>query len=66
MNDEKLLLCKTLRSFEVDVVDTRGFDFSQVCNGGVKLTEIDYHSMESKRIPGLYIVGELIDMNGKC
>lgn len=65
-NDEKLLLCKTLRSFEVEVVDTKGFDFSQVCNGGVKLTEIDYHSMESKTIPGLYIVGELIDMNGKC
>ncbi len=65
-NEEKLMVCKTLRSFAVSVCGTKGFDFSQVCNGGVKLSEINAKTMESKKIPGLYVIGELIDMNGKC
>ena len=60
------MVCKTLRSFDVSVCGTKGFDFSQVCNGGVKLSEINAKTMESKKIPGLYVIGELIDMNGKC
>lgn len=65
-NDEKLRLCKALRSFAIEIIDTKGFDYSQVCNGGVKLSEVDPNSMESKKVSGLYIVGELLDMNGKC
>lgn len=65
-NEKKLILCKSLRSFPVEIVDTKGFEFAQICNGGVKLKEIDSHTMESKLVSRLYIIGELLDMNGDC
>ena len=65
-NKQKLNLCKMLRSFPVNIIGTKGFDSSQICNGGVKLSEIDAHTMESKLVKGLFITGELLDMNGDC
>ena len=64
--EEKFLLIKNLRSFVVPIVGTKDFDSCQICSGGVSLQEIDSHTMESKLVPDLYIVGELLDMNGKC
>ena len=65
-NSEKLLLCKNLRSLPILITGTQSFDSAQICNGGIKLTEIDSSTMESNFISGLYIVGELLDMNGNC
>ena len=42
------------------------YDKAQVTAGGVPLTEIDLHTMESKKNPNLYLTGELLDMNGCC
>ena len=65
-NEKKLTLCKNLRSFKVEIIDTKGYDYSQICNGGVKLTEINIDTMESSKVKNLYIVGELLDINGNC
>ena len=65
-NKQKLLLCKMLRSFPVNIVGTKDFSSAQICNGGVRLTEIDYNTMESKLVKNLFITGELLDMNGNC
>ena len=65
-NDEKLVLCKNLRGLKINITGTKGFDSSQICSGGVKLTEIDYNTFESKVVSNLYITGELLDMNGNC
>jgi predicted Rossmann fold flavoprotein len=35
-----------------------------VTSGGVKLTEVDFKSMESKLVPGLYLAGEILDIDG--
>jgi predicted Rossmann fold flavoprotein len=32
--------------------------------GGVRLSEVDFKTMESKRCPGLYFAGELLDIDG--
>lgn len=64
--DEKFMLCKNLRSFVVPIVGTKDFDSCQICSGGVSLLEVDSSTMESRIVPNLYIVGELLDMNGKC
>ncbi len=42
------------------------FDKAQVVKGGVLGKEINPNSMESKKIKGLYICGEAIDINGDC
>ena len=65
-NDEKLILCKNLKGLKINIIGHKSFDNSQICSGGVKLSEIDYNTFESKLVSNLYITGELLDMNGIC
>ena len=39
---------------------------SQVCTGGVPLSEINEKTMESLVVPNMYITGEAIDVDGIC
>lgn len=59
-------LAETLSKFRLTITGTKSFDCSQVCNGGVKLDEINPKTFESLRVDGLYITGELLDINGNC
>ena len=65
-NEEKLRLCRNLSSFPIEIVGTKDFDSCQICNGGLKLTEIDTSTMISNKVSNLYVIGELLDMNGNC
>lgn len=65
-NKEKKLLVETLTSLKLDITKTNSFDQAQVCSGGVPLAEIDPVSMESIYDKDLYIVGELLDVDGSC
>lgn len=42
------------------------FDKAQATSGGVSVDEVDGDSFECKKYPGLYITGELLDINGEC
>ena len=53
-----------LKEVKRPVRGTRGFDFAQVTAGGIKTAEIDPESLESKICPSLYLVGEILDVNG--
>lgn len=64
--EEKFNLCKSLRAFEIEIINTKSFDNAQVCNGGLKLTDLNYKTMELKNNNGLYVIGELLDINGNC
>lgn len=55
-----------LKSFEAVVTATNSFEQAQVCCGGVNTREIRPESMESKLVPGLYLTGELVDVDGIC
>ena len=59
-------LLKYLSKFPIEIIGTKGFDSCQICNGGVSLKEMNPKTMESLKIPNLYIVGELLDLNGNC
>lgn len=50
----------------LSIQDTNGFDNAQVCAGGVSLREIDKNTMESRYVDGLYLTGELLDVDGMC
>ncbi len=43
---------------------TLGFEKAEVTAGGVCLDEIDSKTMQSKRVPGLYLAGEVLDLDG--
>ncbi|MBR2712577.1 MAG: aminoacetone oxidase family FAD-binding enzyme [Bacilli bacterium] len=63
---EKELLSNYLTSFTLKVTGTKSFDEAQVTKGGIDLNEIDLSSFESKKINNLYIIGEVLDVDGDC
>ena len=65
-NDKKQELTKILKGMEFNITSYKEFDFSQVCSGGVSLREINPLTMESIFVKNLYIIGELLDVNGDC
>ena len=42
-----------------------GFSKAMVTSGGVALSEIDPKTMESRRYPGLFVIGEALDIDGE-
>lgn len=59
-------LIKQLTAFSIEITGTNDFNQSQVCSGGVPLSELNIETMESKLIKNLYTVGELVDVDGDC
>src|SRR5215212_8734035 len=47
------------------LVGDRGFDFAEVTAGGVPLAEVDIATMASRKRDGLYLCGEILDVDGK-
>ena len=67
INDEKVReIIHTIKEYRLKIIKTNGFDGAQVCMGGVDLSEIDFDTMEHKRIKGLFFSGEIIDVDGPC
>lgn len=58
---ERIKLIDVLKSFELTVCGFRPIDEAIVTSGGVKTSEIDPKTMQSKLISGLYFAGEVID-----
>lgn len=58
-------IAELFKHFTVKITETNGFENAQACAGGVPLSELT-ESMESKLVPGLFITGELADIDGTC
>jgi len=56
----------TAKHFMIHAVGTGGFDSAQVTAGGIKTSEFDPHTMESRLVSGLYACGEVLDIDGDC
>jgi len=63
--EEKGRLVKTLTSFIADVTDTRGWNEGEFTAGGVDTNEVNPHSLESKKAQGLYLAGEILNVDGQ-
>ena len=61
---DRTRLVQTLKHLRLAVTGTLGFGKAEVTTGGVALDEIDSRSMQSKRVPGLFIAGEVLDLDG--
>ncbi len=57
-------LGETLKGLPVLVSGTRGYDYAEVTRGGLDLSEVDPKTMAVGRVPGLYVAGELLDIDG--
>ena len=54
-------MVELLKSFSIDVTGKRPVSEAIITSGGVKVSEIDPKTMESKLVSGLYFAGEIID-----
>lgn len=58
-------LLADLTRFHFPVRRDRGWNFAEVTAGGIPLEEINYRTMESKLVPGLHLIGEVLDCDGR-
>jgi predicted Rossmann fold flavoprotein len=63
--DARRRLLRSLLETRLDVRDSRGYAYAEVTAGGVPLDEIDTATMQSRVCPGLYLVGEILDVDGR-
>jgi len=59
-------LCGALKGFRLRVTGTEGLDVAQVTAGGIRTAGINPETLESWFMPGLFICGELLDIDGDC
>ena len=58
-------LAHALVEWMLPVIGTRGYNYAEATAGGVPLTEVDPTTMESRVCRGLYLVGEVLDVDGR-
>ena len=58
---QRRALIEQLKAFSLEITAKRPVAEAIITSGGVKVSEIDPKTMESKRVPGLYFAGEIID-----
>ena len=59
-------VARLVKQYEFPVAGVMGWERAQVTAGGVPLSETDPTTLESRRCPGLYLCGELLDVDGDC
>jgi predicted Rossmann fold flavoprotein len=61
---DRAKLVASVKRLRLPLKGTLGFEKAEVTAGGVSLDEIDSRTMQSKRQPGLYFAGEVLDLDG--
>jgi predicted Rossmann fold flavoprotein len=63
--EERRRLVHALVGWPLPVTGTRGYNYAEVTAGGVELSEIDPSTMASRMCRNLYLVGEILDVDGR-
>lgn len=67
LNDNELKnIAREFTNFKISNIKIPSNDSAQITIGGVDTKEIDNQSLESKIINNMYIIGEALDIDGKC
>jgi predicted Rossmann fold flavoprotein len=57
-------IAEGLHAWEIIPKGTEGYDVAEVTAGGVNTDELSSKTMEAKKAPGLYFIGEVVDVTG--
>jgi len=63
-NSEIEQISELLSDWQVEFNDTEGYDKAEVTLGGIATDELSSRTMEAKKVPGLYFIGEVVDVTG--
>ena len=58
-------IAQQLHNMKITPSGTEGFKKAEVTAGGVSTTELSSQTMEARRVPGLYFIGEVVDVTGE-
>ena len=61
---EQEMLVETLTNWRVQPNGTEGYRTAEVTLGGVDTNELSSRTMEARNVPGLYFIGEVMDVTG--
>ncbi len=61
---DRARLVQSVKRLPLPVTGTLGFGKAEVTAGGVSLDEVDSRSMRSKKVAGLFLAGEVLDLDG--
>ncbi|MBI5806113.1 NAD(P)/FAD-dependent oxidoreductase [candidate division TA06 bacterium] len=64
--EQRGVVRKLMKGIHFTITGLRGYDEAVVTAGGVDLSEVNPKTMESKKTPGLYFCGEVLDLDGPC
>lgn len=59
-------VAEQIKGYRLNIEGTAGFKASQVTAGGIRCSDVDPDTMQSKLADGLYIIGEALDVDGDC
>jgi predicted flavoprotein YhiN len=63
-NDDLSRLEQALHHWAITPAATDGFDKAEVTAGGIDTNELSSKTMESRKVPGLFFIGEVVDVTG--
>jgi predicted Rossmann fold flavoprotein len=61
--DERKGIARLLKALPLTIEGLMGFDRAVIADGGVPLSEVDTRTMRSKKVPNLFIIGDLLHIN---
>src|SRR3954465_1602622 len=63
--DDRRRLVHALTATRIPVRGSRGYQYAEVTAGGISLDDVDPATLESRKCTGLYLVGEILDVDGR-
>jgi predicted Rossmann fold flavoprotein len=63
--EQRRALARAVTELQLPIIADRGWNYAEVTAGGVPMSEVDYRTMQSRVCGGLYLVGELLDVDGR-
>lgn len=61
--ESRLILVKLLKAIPLNVKGLLGADKAVISSGGVDLKEVNFKTMESRLVPGLYVIGDVLNID---
>ena len=65
LNSDERARLALLQNYKMAPSGTFGLTKAEVCRGGLACEEVESHTMQSKKINGLYFIGETVDVTGE-
>ena len=63
--EEREILVENIKNIPLTISGTRGFNEAIITRGGIPVKDINPKTMESKIVPNMYFVGEVLDLDAK-